>query len=119
MNTSAITSKDTPTQEAPLILLSPCAPVMRLQLDSEGNARCPVCDENIGSQPSQWSAHLEVERAKLIKAIESVKDEHFGSRMSDDGLQSSATAHQTAHRKREQELVRIRANQQKRFESQN
>ncbi|KAI1714085.1 hypothetical protein Ddc_11649 [Ditylenchus destructor] len=93
-------------------------PSKRLQLDSEGNARCPVCDENIGSQPSQWSAHLEVERAKLIKAIESVKDEHFGTRMTDDGLQSSAAAHQTAHRKREQQLVRIRANQQKRLETQ-
>ncbi|KAI1718568.1 hypothetical protein Ddc_09207 [Ditylenchus destructor] len=117
MNTSAITSKDTPTPETPLILLCPCAPVMRLQLDSEGNARCPVCDENIGSQPSQWSAHLEVERAKLIKAIESVKDDHFGTRITDDGIQASAAAHQTAHRKREQELVRIRANQQKRFET--
>ncbi|KAI1733286.1 Paired box domain-containing protein [Ditylenchus destructor] len=89
-----------------------------LQLDSDGNARCPVCDENIGSQPSQWSAHVEVERAKLIKAIESMKDEHFGTRMTDDGQQSSAAAHQTAHRKREQQLVRIRANQQKRLETQ-
>ncbi|VDM40259.1 unnamed protein product [Toxocara canis] len=83
----------------------------KLQLDDDGTPICMLCDEKLPNE-REWAEHIEMERAKLIKSIIGIKEQKVAA------LQrtlSSPAATDQSKRKREYELMRIRANQQKRL----
>ncbi|KAL7080203.1 hypothetical protein ACQ4LE_000318, partial [Meloidogyne hapla] len=46
----------------------------KLERDSDGNALCPACHEPIGKDSAQWAKHLDMERGKLQKAIQCLRE---------------------------------------------
>jgi len=39
-------------------------------MSPDGTANCPLCDEKIGPSAADWRSHVDVEKDRLMKAIE-------------------------------------------------
>ncbi|VDN52236.1 unnamed protein product [Dracunculus medinensis] len=83
-----------------------------LQIDEDGNPICIICDEKLKNE-REWAEHVEIERSKLIKNINQLKEQKSNYNC----IANSSGDHN--RRKREFELMRIRANQQKRLAAKN
>jgi len=86
----------------------------KLQTDSDGKITCPVCEQKF-SQDTNWEAHLEEERRSLISSIEKIREQKLSSVMNFENLSEKSQVASKSREKRENELQRIRMNQQKRL----
>ncbi|KAI6233179.1 hypothetical protein M3Y99_00943700 [Aphelenchoides fujianensis] len=88
----------------------------KLQLDADGNFACPICEEKIGAE--QWTAHVQKEKQNLKKLIEDLNETRRSSTANGAAFNAESlveTRGQAERKKREFELQRVRANQEKRL----
>ncbi|KAI6230538.1 hypothetical protein M3Y99_01053900 [Aphelenchoides fujianensis] len=88
----------------------------KLQLDADGNFACPICEEKIGAE--QWTAHVQKEKQNLKKLMEDLNETRRSSTANGAAFNAESlveTRGQAERKKREFELQRVRANQEKRL----
>nr|CAD2156405.1 unnamed protein product [Meloidogyne enterolobii] len=97
----------------------------KLERDSDGNALCPACHEKIGKDSAQWAKHLDMERGKLQKAIQCLRERTAKSKISEAEKIEDINFQPNLFRKtsngscsgREALLDRVRCNQRRRMEA--